>query len=367
MQLKRAEEAAFRKAAEASPHAAVCKTAFETIDKSLAALASIRVDYAMLEQGQAFQSTLFGIARTLVRLAEETAKPNADRLREYRESNLPSLKQGLFSDAPIYPRVQTAILADSLSAYLEENGRCGCLTDRQLAEKVMAGKSPEQRASELVQGTKLADVAVRRKLAEGGLSAIEASDDPMIQLARLVDKPARRVRTIFEQQVEEPQRWAYGKLANARFALFGAETYPDATFTLRLSIGTVKGYEEHGVQVPVWTTFAGLYRTAKEHDYADPFGLPKLWLDRKNRLNLNTPYNFIFTNDIIGGNSGSPVVNRAGELVGIAFDGNIQSLVWDYVFSEVQGRSLAVHGSAILEALSKVYDAEPLANELKGK
>ena len=181
MQLKRTEEDAFRKAAEASPHAAVCKTAFATIDKSLAALASIRVDYAMLEQGQAFQSTLFGIARTLVRLAEETAKPNADRLREFRESNLPSLKQGLFSDAPIYPRVQTALLADSLSAYLEENGRCGCLTDRQLAEKVMAGKSPEQRAAELVQGTKLADVAVRRKLAEGGLQAIEAcgrSDDP---------------------------------------------------------------------------------------------------------------------------------------------------------------------------------------------
>ncbi len=281
MRLKRTEEETFRKAADASPHAAACKTAFATIDKSLTAMASIRVDYAMLEQGAAFQSKLFGHARTLVRMAEETAKPNEDRLHEYRDSNLPSLTQVLFSTEPIYPRVQTAILADSLSAYLEEAGRCGGVSDRQLAEKVMAGKSPDQRAAELVQGTKLADVAVRRKLADGGLKAIEASDDPMIQLARLVDKPARQVRTTFEQQVEEPQRWAYGKLADARFALFGAETYPDATFTLRLSIGTVKGYEENGVQVPVWTTYAGLYRTAKEHDYAEPFNLTKLWLARR--------------------------------------------------------------------------------------
>jgi hypothetical protein len=262
--------------------------------------------------------------------------------------------------------VQTALLADSLSAYLEEAGQCGGISDRQLAERVMAGKSPDQRAAELVQGTKLADVATRRKLAEGGLQAIEASDDPMIQLARMVDKPARKVRTIYEQQVEEPQRWAYGKLADARFALFGADTYPDATFTLRLSVGTIKGYEQNGVQVPVWTTLAGLYRTAKEHDYAEPFNLPQIWLDRKDRLDLNTPYNFIFTDDIIGGNSGSPVVNRQGELVGIIFDGNIQSLVWDYIFTEAQGRSLAVHGSAILEALRKVYDAGALADELTG-
>jgi hypothetical protein len=182
-----------------------------------------------------------------------------------------------------------------------------------------------------------------------------------------VDKPARRVRTIYEQQVEEPQRWAYGKLANTRFALFGTDTYPDATFTLRLSIGTVKGFEENGTQIPVWTTFGGLYRTAEEHKYVDPFGLAKVWLDRKSRLNPDTAFNFICTNDIIGGNSGSPVVNREGELVGIAFDGNLQSLVWDYVFSDVEGRSLAVHGSAILEALRKVYDAGPLADELTGK
>ena len=367
MALKRAEEKAFRKAAKASPHAAACENAYATIDKSLAAYMPIRTDYEMLEHGQAFQSKLFGIARTLVRLAEETAKPNADRLREFRESNLESLKQGLFSEAPTYPKLQTALLADSLSLYLERTGGCGDRGNEELLEKVMAGKSPDQRAAELVRGTKLADVAVRRQLAEGGLNAIEASQDPMILLARLVDQPARRVRTIYEQQVEEPQRLAYGKLANIRFTLFGADTYPDATFTLRLSIGTVKGYTAGGESFPVWTTMAGLYRTAEEHDYVYPFNLAKVWLDRKSKLKLDTPLNFICTDDIIGGNSGSPVVNRAGELVGIAFDGNIESLVWDYVFSDEQGRTLAVHGSAILESLQKVYDAGPLADELMGK
>jgi hypothetical protein len=400
MNLKRAEEKAFRKAAKASPHAAECDAAFVTIDKSLAAFRPIRTEYEMLEGAQAFHCTLFTIARTLVRLAEENEKPNADRLRELRESNLDSLRQSLFSEAPIYPNLEIALLADSLSMYLERTGECAAARNdkpvektksskspeeraaelirknleeeerfggRQLVEKVMAGKSPERRAAELVRGTKLADVAVRRQLAEGGRSAIEASHDPMILLARLVDEPARQVRTIYEQQVEEPQRAAYGKLANIRFALFGKECYPDATFTLRLSIGTIKGYDQDGRQLPVWTDFAGLYRTAEEHRFAFPFNLAKVWLDRKGRLKLDTPLNFLCTNDIIGGNSGSPVVNRAGELVGIAFDGNIESLVWDYIFSEEQGRSIAVHGSAILESLRKVYAAAPLADELTGR
>lgn len=231
----------------------------------------------------------------------------------------------------------------------------------------MAGKSPQQRAAELIGGTRLADVAVRRKLAKGGLVAIEASDDPLIRLARLVDKPARKARTYYEQQVEEPQRWAYGKLAGARFALFGTETYPDATFTLRLAFGLVKGYSEGGQEEPAWTTLGGAYRHAEEHGSKDPFALPKSWLDAKDRLNLDTPMNFVCTADIIGGNSGSPVVNRQGELVGIIFDGNLPSLVWDYVFSDVNGRATAVHGSAILEALRKVYGAERLADEMAGK
>ncbi len=363
MNRKRVEEKALlAAAAKQAPLASACDAAMKTVNKSLEAWAMIRTDYDLLERGQAFYSELFTIARTLVRLTAETAKPNADRLREYRESNLDSLKQELFSPAPIYNDLQTALLADSLSMYLERKGG-----GNRLVQEVMAGKSPQQRAAELIGGTHLADVAVRRKLAKGGMADIEASEDPMIRLARLVDKPARRARTYYEQQVEEPQRWAYGKLAGARFALFGTETYPDATFTLRLAFGLVKGYREGGQPIPAWTTLGGAYRRAEEHGSKEPFALPQSWLDAKDRLNLETPMNFVCTADIIGGNSGSPVVNRQGELVGIIFDGNLPSLVWDYVFADEDGRAIAVHGSAILEALRKIYGAERLADEMTGQ
>lgn len=360
---KKAEEKALRDVVAKTPaQAAAFDTAMKTIDKSLVIWAAIRTDYDLLEKGQAFYSELFHIARTLVRLAEETGKPNADRLREYRESNLESLKQELFSEAPIYDDLQTVLLADSLGMYLERAG-----ADNALVQKVLAGKSPRARAAELVRGTKLADVAVRRQLADGGINAIAASQDPMIQLARLVDKPARDVRSTFEQQVEEPQRSAYGTLANIRFALLGTEMYPDATFTLRLAFGIVKGCRENGEEAPAWTTMEGAYRHAEQHDFKEPFNLPQSWIDGKNRLDLSTPMNFVCTADIIGGNSGSPVVNREGEVVGLIFDGNLASLVWDFVYTSDEGRALAVHGSAILEALRRIYDAGPLADELEGK
>jgi hypothetical protein len=360
---KRAEQKALLKAAAANESLAEnCRDAMKTIDESLAAWAAIRDDHDLLERGQAFYSELFTIARTLVRMAEETEKPNADRLREYRESNLDSIKQELFSTAPIYDDLQTVLLADSLSMYVERKGFSDAMV-----QKVLDGKSPGQRAAELVGGTKLSDVAVRRKLAEGGRKAVEASTDPMIRLALLVDPPSRAVRTRFEQQVEEPQRSAYGKLANARFALFGTEIYPDATFTLRLAFGLVKGYRENGQDVPAWTTIAGAFQRAEEHGSKEPFALPKSWLDAKARLNLDTPLNFVCTADIIGGNSGSPVVDRQGELVGIIFDGNLPSLVWDYIFNDEVGRATSVHGSAILEALRKIYGAGALADELLGK
>jgi hypothetical protein len=360
MDHKRAEEEAFRRAAAARPDtAAACDGAFKTIDKSLQSWASLRDDYDLLETGQAFDCTLFSIARGIVRLAAETAKPNADRLREYRQSNLETIERQLLSPSPIYLDLQTAMLADSLCLCLERKGY-----DDPLARKVMAGKSPPQRAEELVQGTKLADIAVRRRLIEGGQAAINASDDPMLRLALLVDGPARAVRTRFEREVEEPQRSAYGKLADIRFALFGTESYPDATGTLRLAFGTVKGYEENGQGVPAWTTIAGLYRRAAEHGFTEPFALPQSWLDHKASLDPHTPLNFVSTPDIIGGNSGSPVVNRDGELVGIIFDGNLPSLVWNYVYTSDKGRAVAVHCSAIIEALQKVYNAGPLVDEL---
>src|SRR5258708_9337833 len=205
--------------------------------------------------------------------------------------------------------------------------------DNDLVKKVLAGKSPRDRATELVHGTKLKDVAVRKQLADGGMKAIDASNDPMIELAKLIDPPARRVRQTFEQQVDEPQRQAYGKIANARFAVYGPSVYPDATFTLRLAFGEVKGYAEAGQKIPWATTLGGTFEHAAAHENKEPFELPAVWKERKAKLNLSTPFNFVNTADIIGGNSRSPVVNRAGELVGIIVGGHIQSLVLGYMYT----------------------------------
>lgn len=320
---------------------------------------SIYYDWDLLEQHSAFHSQLFGIARTLVRLTEESAKPNADRLREYRESNLESLKFELFSEAPIYDDLETRLLADSLSMFAETKGY-----GDPLVQKVLAGKSPRERAAQLVDGTKLKGVDVRKKLAEGGPEAIRQSHDPMMELAVLIDPQARNLRKTYEDQVEEPLRQAYAKLATARFAIYGTQVYPDATFTLRLAFGQVKGYTEQGRQIPPWTTFAGLYERSKEQGNVPPFELPRRWVERKSQLDLATPFNFVSTADIIGGNSGSPVVNRNNEIVGIIFDGNIQSLVLDFIYTEQEARAVAVHSAGILEALRQVYNAERLVKEI---
>jgi hypothetical protein len=249
-------------------------------------------------------------------------------------------------------------LADSLTFLAEQLG-----ADDLTVQKVLAGKSPRARASELILGTKLKDVATRKKLYEGGASTVAAAKDPLIELARTVDEEARSLRKQIEAQDEVKQQ-AHAALAKAKFALEGTSTYPDATFTLRLAYGPVKGYEENGKQVPFETTMTGLYQRAADQKFKPPFDLPDRWIKRKGKLNLNTPLNFVSTEDIIGGNSGSPVVNRAGEFVGIIFDGNIQSLVLDFDYTDVQARALSVHSSAILEGLRKVYDAGALAEEL---
>jgi len=360
MNQKRAQEKAFRDSVMNDPRLKEkCGRAWDDVTAALRVWGGILPEMELLEQGRAFRSDLFGIARTLVRLAAESTKPNADRLREYRLTNLESLKQALFSEAPIYEDLETLKLADSLSMFIETAG-----AEDPLVEKVLAGKSPQERAAELVRGTKLSEASVRKQLVEGGLKAIEASDDPMIRLAILVDGPARAVRKTYEEKVDEPLRQAYAKIADARFALYGTGVYPDATFTLRLAFGVVKGCTEQGKSLPPWTTMGGAYQWAREHDNRAPFDLPPSWLERKDRLNLQTPFNFVSTVDIIGGNSGSPVVNRKAELVGIIFDGNLPSLVWDYVYTEQVGRSIAVHSSSIREALRKVYDAKALADEL---
>jgi hypothetical protein len=316
-------------------------------------------DWDLLEQHSAFHNQLFGIARTLVRLADESAKPNADRLREYRESNLESLEFELFSAAPIYDDLETTLLADSLSMFAEMKG----YTDP-LVQKVLAGQSPRERAAQLVTGTKLKSVDVRKKLADAGPQGLRESRDPMIELALLVDPQARSLRKTYEDQVEEPLRQAYAKLAAARFAIYGTEVYPDATFTLRLAFGQVKGYTQQGKSIPPWTTFAGLYERATEQGNVTPFALPPRWIERKGQLDLGTPFNFVSTADIIGGNSGSPVVNRNSELVGIIFDGNIQSLVLDFTYTEQEARAVAVHSAGILEGLRKIYHADRIVKEI---
>ena len=234
--------------------------------------------------------------------------------------------------------------------------------------KVLAGKSPQERASELVRTSKLKDVAFRKQLGEGGKAAVDASHDPMIEVARIVDARSRELRKMYDEQVDEPLTQAYAKIANAQFKTSGGDTYPDATFTLRLSIGTVKGFEENGKPVSWRTTIGDTFEHAAEHANKEPFELPKTWTAKRAVLdNDPTPFDFVLTADIMGGNSGSPVVNRNNEFVGIIFDGNLQSLPWDYQFDDRQGRALAVHSAGILDAVRKVYKADDVVKELTGK
>ena len=305
-----------------------------------------------------FDSQLFQIARTLLRAAEERPKPNGDRLTEFQDSNQVTLELGLFSSAPIYDDVEELKLASALT---DLAGRFGPSTP--LIQQVLAGKSPRDRAVELVTGTKLRDVELRRQLYTGGASALEASADPILKLARLVDPTARAARKGFDEATET-ERQAYGEIARARFASEGRANYPDATFTLRLSCGQVLGYEEDGRFIPPFTTVAGLYQAAAEHQDRPPFNLTTRWQSHQKKLNPQTNLNFVTTADIVGGSSGSPIVNEAGELVGVIFDTNIQALAWNFVYDDRQARSIGVNSGAILEALSQIYDAERLVGEL---
>ncbi len=355
---QRAAEQKLRNLVAARPELQEAQSAWDQIAQAQRTIAENALTYNLLEAGHAFRSDLFDIARTLLRAADERPKPNADRLREFGEAGRESLEFQLFSDAPIYDDLEQLTLADSLEWLVMRLG------DRnELVQRVLAGKSPRERATELVLGTKVRSVEFRKQLYAGGRAAVEAARDPMIELARSVDAEARAVRKIMEAQSEAKQQ-AHARIAKARFAVEGTSTYPDATFTLRLSFGVVKGYEENGKPVPFQTTMTGLYQRSAEHHDRPPFDLPPRWVKRKGKLDLTTPLNFVCTADIIGGNSGSPVVNRNGEFVGIIFDGNLQSLVADFAYTEVQGRAVSVCAPAIIEALRKVYDAKALADEL---
>jgi len=355
---KEAAEKRLRAAAARSPQAKDILPAWDDIAEAQKIIAQNALRHRLLESGHGFRSTLFGIGRTIMRAVDERDKPSGERLREYRDSNLESLEFRLFSAEPIYEDFERLKLANSLTWLVQQLGYSD-----PLVQKVLAGKSPRDRAAELIAGTKLQDVAFRKKLYGSTAAEVAAAGDPMIELARLIDPESRAVRKIVETQDEIKQQ-AHAKITRARLDLEQTTPYPDATFTLRLAFGTVTGYEENGRAIPFQTTMAGLYERAAGHDYTPPFDLTQRWLDRKDRLDLTTPMNFVCTADIIGGNSGSPVVNRNGEFVGVIFDGNIHSLVLDFAYTDVLARAVSVNCQPIIEALRKVYDADSLADEL---
>lgn len=356
---KQQEESLLLAQVHADPKLKNLAQAWQVVAQSQKEARKLFVKRALLEGAQAFNSQLFSIARTLVRLAEENLKANEDRLAEFRDSNRASLEQQLFSDAPIYEDLETAKLTDSLTYFVSKLGE-----SHPLVKKVLMGRSPAERAVELVQKTSLKNVEVRKMIAAGGAQAIKESYDSLIILAQTVDAESRAIRKTYEEKVEEPERQAYAQISKALFAVKGTSVYPDATFTLRLAFGQVKGYQEGGTWVPPYTTLAGAFEHEASHGSVEPFQLPKSWHDLKQKMNLDTPFNFVSTADIIGGNSGSPVVNQKGELVGLIFDGNIHSLVSDYFYEEKLNRAVSVDSRGMLEVLRNVYGASELVGEL---
>jgi len=307
-------------------------------------------------------SDLASLARQIVVFVAEIKKPDAERLNGYHDSQLDELKFYLFSPAPIYPEFEEAMLTFSLQDSLDQLG-----PNDPWVKAILNGKTPAQVASEAIKGTKLADAAVRKSLVEGGEAAVNASTDPLIVLARKADPFFREIRKQYEDTVESVLTSATEKIAKARFAIYGKSVYPDATFTLRLAYGTLSGYPMNGTKAPAKTTFYGLYDRSASFDNKPPFNLTPRFVERRDKIDLSAPLDFVLSADIIGGNSGSPVINRNGEFVGLIFDGNIESLTGNFVYLEEANRAVAVHSGAIIEALRKVYDAPALANELENR
>ncbi len=340
--------------------------AWDSIAKARKSLASYERDRRMIgglslgDYGSsAFNTVLFNYARTLVRLATEDAKPDAERLPEYAQARRAALEAMLYSESPIYEDFEQMKLTASLTLMRDLYEGKG-----PIVSKVLQGKTPEARAAELIAGTKLKDVEFRRTLARGGAKAINESNDPLIVLARSVDAESRTVRARYEQEVIGAERTAYGKIARSLFEKEGTGLYPDATFTPRLSYGAVESYTENGKRVEPFTFYSGLYERSSEHAGKFPYNLAPRWAEKKSGVDMRAPFNFITTNDIIGGNSGSPTFNREMELVGLIFDGNIQSLVGNFYYDASVNRAISVDSRGMLEALRKVYGANETADEL---
>jgi hypothetical protein len=359
---KVAEERDLRARVDANPELkAQVGGAWDAIAAAQKEKRNLTKPYALLEGGRrgagAFDSALFAHARTLVRAAAEKDKPNDKRLPEYGEAKLPAVKMRALSTAPVYEDLEIVTLGASLVRLREELG-----PDHPIVKKVLGKDEPRELAARLVKGSKLADLKTRKALFEGGKATVDASKDPMIVLAKLIDDDARAVRTAYEDKVEAVETAAGELIAKARFAVYGTSVYPDATFTLRLSFGKVAGWEEAGQPVAPFTTMGGAF---ERHTGKEPFALPASWLAAKDKLDPKAPFDFVTTNDIIGGNSGSPMVDKNGEVVGLVFDGNIHSLGGDYGYEPKNNRTVSVHSSAIVTALDKVYGQSRLVSELK--
>lgn len=330
--------------------------AWEAIAKAQQAKTKIYQEYRLLGT-LGFYSRYFSIARDLYRLSDELPKANAERLPEYRESRLDSLYQRLFSPAPIYNEVEKVKLTQSLTFLRDRLG-----ARHEMVRAVLLGRSPAEAAKDIIEATQLQDVALRKQLAADQAAEAKTSTDSMVRLVRSIDEEARRLRQQYEDEVEAVENAHASRIAQARFAALGTNVYPDATFTLRLSVGVVKSYQEQGRRIAPFTRIRGLYEKATGKD---PYILAPRFAATREKVNLNTPYNLVSTNDITGGNSGSPLVNARAEVVGLIFDGNIQSLPNGFLYSETQARSVSVDSRGIMESLRNVYRATRIVSELE--
>ena len=354
---KEHEEKALQAKVAADPQlAASTGQAWADIERAEVVDRQIAHNYTYLEQAAGFNSRLFGYARVLVRAAVERPKANEDRLREYRDTALDRMRSRVEAPVPVYPELEKLTLSLSLERMREWLG-----PDHPVVRELLAKDSPDSLTQRLVAGSKLADPKVRQQLWDGGQAAIDASRDPMIQLAREVDAAARAVRKRYEDEVEAPSQAAAERIASARFKILGTSVAPDATFTLRLNFGTVQGWVENGEPVQPFTHVRRLY---ERNTGQDPFRVPQNWMEARDRLNPNTPFDLSTNNDIVGGNSGSPLIDAQGRLVGLMFDGNIHSISGSYWFDPDFNRAVAVHPAILVEALRKVYKADALLKEL---
>jgi len=329
------------------------------IESATARERALYLQYTFLESGAGFNSALFRDARLLVRGADERTKRNVDRLREFTEASLPLIQRELYARVPVYPELEVLTLSFSLERMREWLGQ-----DHPVVRRLLSKESPEALATRLIAETKLDDADVRTRLWQGGKAAVDASLDPMIAFARAVDTDARTLRKRYEDEVEAPIAAAAQRIAAARFKVYGTNVYPDATFTLRLNYGTVQGWVENGAPVEPFTHLGRVFERATG---ASPFKIPASWMQAKEHLDMATPFCISTNNDIVGGNSGSPLIDADGKIVGLMFDGNIHSIAGHYWFDAANNRAIAVHPAIIREALDKVYGAQSLLTELNAK